>query len=407
MPLKKKFLFSFIVVFISFLLVAGGTEVYLRLTGYPAHFTYRIADPVNDMWHLPNREGDIHIPIPNPEFIAHVQTNSLGMLEDREYSIEKPQGTYRIAVVGDSFVAGLEVPMKKRFPRLLEKQLAKSTGKKIQVMNFGVRTISPAAEVQIYNTKVRQFHPDLVLMHIYLGNDLGDDDAFYRDHFPDPLIDGSEKEFRPDKKAEVFWRRFNVMLSDYTRVYPFIRLKWMMLEERFRLYRQRLAQKEEVKKEEKIEEAEKELPHEILSEKEKIARINQNRQFKLLYRLIEKLNANVQRDGGKFRVYFTDYRGRFSPNERPGWVNIVKQRHQMQLVDNLKPEDEYSAIMAKMKEDGIEATNLMAVFAKDPQPVSFFFKRDDHWNEKGHKAVAAVMTGELTALIGKKEEKQK
>ncbi len=397
--MRKKIAFTFILFLLSFFIVAGGTEVYLRLTGYPAHFTYRIADPVNDMWHLPNREGDIHLPVPNPEFIAHVKTNSLGMLEDREYSLNKPADTFRIAVLGDSFVAGLEVPMKKRFPRLLEKQLTEVTGKKIQVMNFGVRTISPAAEVQIYNTKVRRFHPDLVLLLVYLGNDLGDDDAFYRDNFPDPLIDGSEHEFRMDKKLEVFWRRFNVMLSDYTRFYPFIRLKWMMLEERFRIWRHNREIAQEVKKEEQIAEAEKELPHKNLTQAEIIKQIQKNRQFDLLYRLIEKLNANVKRDGGMFHLYFTDFKGRLDPARRPFWTNVVKQRHTLQLVDNLKPEDEYAAILKKMQNDGIAATNLMPFFVKDPDPLSFFFKRDDHWNAKGHQTVADVMTRELQKVV--------
>ena len=56
------------------------------------------------------------------EYWSRSTVNSLGFA-DREPDIVPDDAVFRIAVVGDSFVAGLEVEMHEKFPVLLEKRL--------------------------------------------------------------------------------------------------------------------------------------------------------------------------------------------------------------------------------------------------------------------------------------------
>src|SRR5437762_1953744 len=53
---------------------------------------------------------------------AYVQINSQG-LRDREHSLDKPPGVYRIAVLGDSYAEAMQVAIDEAFWSLLPAQL--------------------------------------------------------------------------------------------------------------------------------------------------------------------------------------------------------------------------------------------------------------------------------------------
>src|SRR5919202_1243350 len=79
-------------------------EISLRLFGpiLPGNYRtgqFQTAHPVYGRFHVPNFDGWVR----NPEFVAHVKINSIGLRDD-EVAIPKPPGTFRIVVVGDSFV---------------------------------------------------------------------------------------------------------------------------------------------------------------------------------------------------------------------------------------------------------------------------------------------------------------
>ena len=63
--------------------------------------------------------------------------NSHGF-RDVERRYEKPSGTFRIAILGDSYTEGLQVPLERTFPFLLESRLnAASLGTRFEVLNLG------------------------------------------------------------------------------------------------------------------------------------------------------------------------------------------------------------------------------------------------------------------------------
>lgn len=69
--------------------------------------------------------------------LAHLTTNSYG-LADREYSLEKPENTYRIAVLGDSYSMASGVDTDKSFHALLEKRLNENGKQPYEIINFAV-----------------------------------------------------------------------------------------------------------------------------------------------------------------------------------------------------------------------------------------------------------------------------
>jgi hypothetical protein len=98
------------------------------------------------------------------------------------YSDTKPPGTYRIAIVGDSFTFGNGIRQEDRFSDLLQAQLPS----RIEVLNFG----EPGANTPEHEKRVeevlRTVHPDFILLQWYV-NDMEDDDVTGRPA-PRPLV---------------------------------------------------------------------------------------------------------------------------------------------------------------------------------------------------------------------------
>jgi hypothetical protein len=104
-----------------------------------------------------------------------MRTNALGF-RGPDRPERKPDGVRRIAVLGDSMVAGLAVPEPETMCGVLEALLNADAGgaPRIEVMNFGVAASAPAQELALYRGLVRRFAPDVVVLAFFYGNDLSD-----------------------------------------------------------------------------------------------------------------------------------------------------------------------------------------------------------------------------------------
>ena len=129
---------------------------------------------------------------PEGEFDSAITISSQG-LHDREYPLDRPPGTYRILVVGDSLVEGLHVALAQTFPKLLEQRLngRRAGGLRFEVLNAGISGMSPVLEYLGIRDKFLRFHPDLVLLCVF-PNDVSEDQA-YR---PLVAVDGAGRPLR-------------------------------------------------------------------------------------------------------------------------------------------------------------------------------------------------------------------
>ena len=105
------------------------------------------------------------------EFTVPVHVNAEGR-RDLERPVQKPPGTYRILVLGDSFVEAMQVPLEQTFPRQLEALLNRSGGPSVEVMSMGVSGYGTASEYLWYRDTGYAYHSDLVLLCFYPGNDV-------------------------------------------------------------------------------------------------------------------------------------------------------------------------------------------------------------------------------------------
>jgi lysophospholipase L1-like esterase len=102
--------------------------------------------------------------------------NSAGF-RGREYSVEKPPGTTRIAVIGDSISYGMAVERPLTYPAQLEELLNRhfaARGKSFEVLNFAVSGYSSAQIVETLRVRALRYAPDGVIY----GYSLNDPQAY-------------------------------------------------------------------------------------------------------------------------------------------------------------------------------------------------------------------------------------
>ena len=105
------------------------------------------------------------------EFSVDVETNPLGFRDlAREFS--KPQGVTRVAVLGDSFIEAVQVPLPKTAAQLLERRLNTlrdpETGlpQRWEVLNFGVSNHGIGQYLLMWEQHASRYHPDYVVLFV-------------------------------------------------------------------------------------------------------------------------------------------------------------------------------------------------------------------------------------------------
>ena len=97
---------------------------------------------------------------------VHFRTNSLGM-RDREYELEKPPGTFRVAVLGSSFTLPVGVEIEDAFHSLLEERCSRERApERCEFLNFAVGMHGPGQSLAMLRHRALPFAPDLVLVSV-------------------------------------------------------------------------------------------------------------------------------------------------------------------------------------------------------------------------------------------------
>ena len=161
---------------------------------------------------------------------GYVSINSDG-LRDKEHSTTKPENSYRIAVIGDSFSEAIQVNAEDTFWSAIAQQLPSCPalqGKTVEVINFGVGDYGTAQELMTLKHHVWKYSPDLVLLEIFTGNDIVNNSQALSsaDRFSQFLkkensqfkMDLSFKETETYRRRDSFARRFVFSVINHSRL---------------------------------------------------------------------------------------------------------------------------------------------------------------------------------------------
>ena len=157
MVLFKKVIFVLIVYFISFILLREAISNYMEWQ------PKRLFIPHNKFNHIttPNFPNDKIIG--RDKNISTVKINSQGVREDTDVILPKPDGVFRILIVGDSFIFGGDKPT---IPDHIESALNKFLGTeklKFDVVNCGVPSYSPMLHLARLKHQYLSFDPDAIV----------------------------------------------------------------------------------------------------------------------------------------------------------------------------------------------------------------------------------------------------
>jgi hypothetical protein len=108
------------------------------------------------------------------DYVHNLKLNSVGM-HDGEHAQAKPEGTFRILMLGDSFVQGTQVREEETAHQVLENLLnEQDSGQKFEVISAGVGGWGTGQQLLYYRSEGRAYRPDLVILMLFMGNDVKD-----------------------------------------------------------------------------------------------------------------------------------------------------------------------------------------------------------------------------------------
>lgn len=97
-----------------------------------------------------------------PEVNVQYRINAQGIRADDDVSFDKPSGTCRVAMFGDSFFMGYELNLPDTIARQLESQL-RQNGYRVDVLNFAVSGFGTGEMLRTYEAYASRFDPDVVI----------------------------------------------------------------------------------------------------------------------------------------------------------------------------------------------------------------------------------------------------
>ncbi len=196
-------------VLIACVVSVAFVEIGMRLVGltFPVFDVY---DDVQGVKLMPGQSGWYR-----KEGEAFLEINSLGYRDD-EYELAPPPGTFRIAVLGDSFTEARQMPLEETYWHRLGEALSACPaleGKDVEVLNFGIGGYSTTQSLLAYETDARRFQPDLVLLGFFSGNDIRENSRAlsvgktdWKMHRPFHVLDNGELTLTPPAPLPV-WKQ--------------------------------------------------------------------------------------------------------------------------------------------------------------------------------------------------------
>ncbi|MGD9037969.1 MAG: hypothetical protein PVF10_15515 [Syntrophobacterales bacterium] len=297
------------------------------------------------------------------ESLSYIQYNSQGFRGTAEYTISKPTGTLRVAILGDSYGEGAEVDYEYLHGTVLEEMLNaylnKSDGsyRGAEVIKAGVYAYESCQELRLFEARILELKPDVVFL-IYTG-ELSENTTFcqLQDH------------------------TLTYVNMDYTRwqynvryIVGYLKAKSHLLNYLHRVYRRHFGGHihlpEQLNKtftyeppdSREFSKATKDIDKPVrdfmkIPEKKIRQNLPDSYEYRLLFMIFKKFDALVRNYGGTFYVVFS----------------------------HKKPET--FMLGHYLEKENIEYLDIFS-YVNDHRTKKAHFQLDGHWNQYGHYLVA-------------------
>ena len=170
---RQKFFQNILVAGLGLVMALILLEIGARLLPPPYDSPAEKADVCSDQFGW-RGTAQFKATVATEDYIHDLTLNSAGM-HDGEHPQTKPADTQRILMLGDSFVRAHQVRESETAHQLLENLLnQEATASPVEVISAGVDGWGTGQQLLYYRHEGRFSQPDLVLLMVYLGNDVTD-----------------------------------------------------------------------------------------------------------------------------------------------------------------------------------------------------------------------------------------
>ncbi|HEY8515299.1 MAG TPA: SGNH/GDSL hydrolase family protein [Candidatus Binatia bacterium] len=382
-------------------------EVVLHVVGYPRTKTshqrfYVEHDPQRGWRNVPNADGWFS----TDEYDVHLQYNSRGF-RGPERSYEKPPGTYRVVILGDSFIEGYSVNLEDRVSERLEKLLSEQDpSRRYEVIALGTAGYSTDQELIWLESEGVKYQPDVVVVMFYM-NDVwfNGQSKYWRGEKPAYVLENGELKLtnvpvpdaRPKKKKRETGRGLKHWIRANSKIYALFSLA---LENSPGLRRAATAlglvsPRDEDDDDNGGPRVADELS--VFQKEEPPATMNG---WRMTGAILERMNEVANEAGAKLIVFHIPFKGVVYEQD---WAPILARLGLPQdQLDPSRVKQRFDEICANYRLDCIEPTEeYRRVAAELGDGGRLYYVQDNHWNAGGHELAAEILARRIRELQGR------
>lgn len=325
------------------------------------------------------------------EWNIKYEINNLGF-RDQNYSENKPENTYRILMLGDSFVEGYGVKQGRAFAQLLEDALNNQSGKNIEIISAGIAGWSPLNEYLFLSRYGLKLQPDLIISTINTTDFFDDYNSYQNLKKTNQELLDSER--TSGKIQEFSGNLFNPPLLfqesvNDQKTIPLLPSSVKLFLNN-NLYSYRVLSKHikaQFNKAKILQISPPEDRGNIEKDLFAIARERNGSKYAPLYQQLEANILATKRLADKNGI---DFMAVLIPHGiMVGEHEWGKGRQEWGFENNkIYPTDPLDNLSSWLKENKVETGNLIGSLTIAAQEQRIYFKYDGHLNEKGNKIVA-------------------
>jgi lysophospholipase L1-like esterase len=388
------------------LLVLEGV---LHLVGYPrtktGHQRFFVEyDPDRGWRNVPGAKGEFS----TDEYDVFLEYNSHG-IRGPERAYDKPSGTYRVVMLGDSFIEGYSVPREKRVAEVLEGILGeRDQSRRYEVIALGTAGYSTDQELLWLESEGLKYHPDLVVVMFYM-NDVwfngqtaywrGEKPAFVLEEggglrlvnvpVPDRRPASKKKDAKERSGGIRHWIRAN------SKLYALANLA---LENSPEL-RAALARVGVVSPpaDEKEDDGGPRVADELSVFQKKEPPATQNA-WRVTEALLGRMGETANRAGADFVAFHIPFKGVVYPES---WSPLLAKLGIPEAdLDRERMREHFTAICESRGLTCIEPTRAFQQAARERAAAGerVYYLQDNHWNPAGHRLAAELLANEIQTL---------
>jgi lysophospholipase L1-like esterase len=320
-----------------------------------------------------------HVMVPNSyselrqrDFAYIQRVNNLG-LRGADTTLEKPAGTFRILMLGDSFTMGKGVEDDETFVSLvgqaLQEESAACGGPRLEVLNGGVDSYSPILSYLQLKTDLIALHPDVVMLNLD-NSDLAQETVYRR-----TAVFGADSEplAVPTDGEESLYERSRSWIERH-----------MFITRLILVYVNRAFDHSELTVREVVNELVRDhVAHTMEGD------IDRTAQWTNLFDSLRRIDALTTSAGADFLLATYPWAQQVSDDE---WV----PGRQPYVREGERPSNVTASTIRRMAAaSGFDVVETLPAFLEYHGSDKLYFDYDPHWTPAGHRVMAAALTAYL------------